>query len=108
MWFYCVLIIVVATIGKFGGSTLAARMTGLPWRDATAIGILMNTRGLIELIVLNIGLDLGIIPPALFTMMVLMALFTTLITTPLLHVVYPKPARVWRGSFVPVDNGVPE
>lgn len=89
-WLLCGLVIVVACLGKFGGSTVAARLTGLGWRDATAIGVLMNTRGLMELIVLNIGLDLGVISPTLFTMMVLMALVTTFMTTPILHVVYPQ------------------
>lgn len=88
-WLLCGLIIVVACLGKFGGSLLAARWTGLGWREASALGILMNTRGLMELIVLNIGLELGVISPKLFTMMVLMALFTTFITTPLLQWVYP-------------------
>lgn len=88
-WLLCALIILVACLGKFGGSVLAARWTGLGWREASALGILMNTRGLMELIVLNIGLELGVISPKLFTMMVLMALFTTFITTPLLQLVYP-------------------
>src|SRR5947209_8984866 len=79
------MIIVVATLGKFGGSALAARLTGLGWREACALGVLMNTRGLMELIVLNIGLDLGVISPPLFAMMVLMALVTTMATTPVLH-----------------------
>jgi len=83
------LLILIATLGKFGGSTLAARCTGLGWREASAIGILMNTRGLVELIVLNIGLDLGVISPTLFTMLVLMALVTTFATTPMLRWVYP-------------------
>ena len=84
-WLMCILITVVATVGKFGGSLVAARLTGMPLRDAAALGILMNTRGLMELIVLNIGLDLGVISPTLFTMMVLMALGTTMATTPLLE-----------------------
>ena len=84
-WLICLLIIVAATVGKFGGATISARFTGLGWRDASALGILMNTRGLMELIVLNIGLDLKIISPTLFAMMVLMALVTTTATTPLLH-----------------------
>ena len=84
MWAKTVLIITVAVAGKLGGSALAARATGMTWRDAGAIGALMNTRGLMELVVLNIGLDIGVIPPALFTMMVLMALVTTFMTTPLL------------------------
>jgi Kef-type K+ transport system membrane component KefB len=60
----------------------------LPWRTAGALGVLMNTRGLMELIALNTGLELGVITPTLFTMMVLMALATTLATTPILHFVY--------------------
>lgn len=92
-WLQCALIIAVACLGKFGGSYLAARWTGLGWREATALGLLMNTRGLMELIVLNIGLDLGVISPTLFTMMVLMALVTTFMTTPLLQRVYPPDTR---------------
>lgn len=88
-WWMCGLIITVACVGKFGGSTLAARFTGLRWREASALGILMNTRGLMELIVLNLGLDIGVISPTLFTMMVIMALFTTFMTTPLLQWIYP-------------------
>jgi K+:H+ antiporter len=84
-WLVCALIVIVATAGKFGGTLAAARLTGLPWRAAAGLGILMNTRGLMELIVLNIGLDFGVISPTLFTMMVLMALATTLATTPIVH-----------------------
>ena len=87
MWLTCAVLIVVATAGKFGGTLLAARITGHDWRRSTELGLLMNTRGLMELIVLNVGLDLGIISPALFTMMVLMALVTTMATTPLLTAV---------------------
>ena len=83
-WLWCLAIILVACLGKFGGSAIAARWTGMGWRDAAALGILMNTRGLVELIVLNIGLDLGVLSPALFTMLVLMALVTTFMTTPIL------------------------
>ena len=93
LWFYCGLIIIVAIAGKFGGSMLSARMTGMSWREAGALGILMNTRGLIELVVLNIGLDIGVISPALFTMMVIMALATTFMTTPLLEWLYLAPLR---------------
>ncbi len=82
-------IILIATLGKFGGSAIAARITGLRWREACAIGVLMNTRGLMELIVLNIALDLGVISPTLFTMLVLMALATTFATTPVLAWIYP-------------------
>ena len=81
-WLLCLLIVAVATAGKFGGTAVAARLTGVPWRDSAALGILMNTRGLVELIVLNIGLDLGVITPRLFTMLVVMALVTTMMTSP--------------------------
>jgi Kef-type K+ transport system membrane component KefB len=86
-WFICAGIIVVATVGKFGGTWLSARLTGVPGREASILGVLMNTRGLMELVVLNIGLDLGIITPTLFAMMVVMALVTTLATTPLLGLI---------------------
>lgn len=92
-WLICGLIILVATIGKFGGSLVAARLTGLRWREAAALGILMNTRGLMELIVLNIGLDLGVISPTLFSMMVLMALATTMITSPVLRIILRQPGQ---------------
>jgi len=83
-WLICLLIIVIASLGKFGCTLAAARLSGLDWKTGSALGILMNTRGLMELIVLNVGLDLGVISPTLFAMMVLMALATTLATTPLL------------------------
>ncbi|HTE54629.1 MAG TPA: cation:proton antiporter [Kofleriaceae bacterium] len=89
-WITCGAIIALACAGKFGGSAIAARLTGLTWRESGALGVLMNTRGLMELIVLNIGLDLGVISPTVFSMMVLMALFTTFITTPILEKVYPQ------------------
>jgi Kef-type K+ transport system membrane component KefB len=90
-WWLCGLIVVVATGGKFGGTVVAARLTGLHWRQAAALGTLMNTRGLMELIVLNIGLDLKVISPTLFAMMVLMALATTLATAPVLQILMPSP-----------------
>lgn len=83
-WLLCWLIILVACLGKFGGSAIAARISGLPWRDSSALGILMNTRGLVELIVLNVGLDFGVISPTLFAMLVIMALVTTFATSPIL------------------------
>ena len=88
MWGYVLLIIVVAVAGKLGGCTIAARLSGMPWREATALGILMNTRGLMELVVLNIGLDIGVIGPELYAMMVVMAIVTTFLTTPLLSLVF--------------------
>jgi Kef-type K+ transport system membrane component KefB len=83
-WWWCAAIIVIATAGKWGGTTAAARLLGLDWRTSGALGILMNTRGLVELIVLNIGLDLGVVTPRLFTMLVLMAIVTTMMTSPIL------------------------
>jgi Kef-type K+ transport system membrane component KefB len=90
-WLACAAIIVLATAGKLGGTAAAARLTGLGWREAAGLGVLMNTRGLMELIVLNIGLDLKVISPALFAMMVLMALVTTLATGPLLQLLRLSP-----------------
>ncbi|MGD0364074.1 MAG: cation:proton antiporter [Bryobacteraceae bacterium] len=89
IWLYSALVIVVAITGKLGGSMFAARLSGMAWREAGALGILMNTRGLMELVILNIGLDIGVISPAMFSIMVLMALVTTFMTTPLLEWVYP-------------------
>ena len=96
MWGWCALVVGVAVAGKFGGSAVAARLTGMRWREAAAIGTLMNTRGLMELVILNIGLDIGVISPAVFAMMVLMALATTFMTSPLLELVYP--ARLIRDA----------
>jgi Kef-type K+ transport system membrane component KefB len=84
-WLVCAAIIGVATAGKFGGTLVAARLTGLDWRTSAALGALMNTRGLMGLVVLNIGLDMGVLSPALFAMMVLMALATTLAAGPVLR-----------------------
>jgi len=78
-------VIAVATIGKLGGSTLASRFMGQPWRDALMIGTLMNTRGLVEVVAVNIAYDLGIITQPMFTIMILMALVTTAATSPLLR-----------------------
>jgi Kef-type K+ transport system membrane component KefB len=86
-WGFTALIVLVATLGKFGGSAVAARLAGISWRDSTALGILMNTRGLMELIVLNVGLDMGVLSPTLFAMLVIMALVTTFATTPILSLV---------------------
>ncbi|MES2775872.1 MAG: cation:proton antiporter [Bacteroidota bacterium] len=80
-------VLLVAVTGKFGGSALAARMVGQSWKDSLSIGVLMNTRGLMQLIVLNIGYDLGILTPQIFAMMVLMALVTTFMTGPALDLI---------------------
>jgi Kef-type K+ transport system membrane component KefB len=84
-WLVLGAIVAVATAGKFGGVTLASRLTGSDWRFAAALGTLMNTRGLIALIVFDIGLQLGVITPTLFAMLVLTALATTLATAPVLN-----------------------
>jgi len=94
MWGYCALVLLVAVAGKLGGVSAAGRLFGLSWRDAGALGALMNARGLVELVILNVGLEIGIISPSLFTMMVIMALVTTVITTPLLEWFRPSPAPV--------------
>lgn len=100
LWAMCGVIILTAVVGKFGGSTLTAKFVGQSWKDSLSIGALMNTRGLMELIVLNIGYDLGILSPEVFAMMVLMALGTTFMTAPALdaiHYLFPdkdNPASV--------------
>ncbi len=91
LWMFCGLVLVAAIIGKFGGCTLAARANGMPMREASIVGVLMNTRALMELIVINIGYDLGIIPKSVFFMLVFMAVVTTYMTTPILR-------RLLRGS----------
>ena len=85
LWVICGLVLLTAFAGKFGGCCLAARMHGMPWREASMIGIMMNTRALMELIVVNIGFELGVIPKSVFFMLVLMAVVTTYITTPVLR-----------------------
>ncbi|WP_428414501.1 cation:proton antiporter [Methylibium sp.] len=89
-WGWCALLIGLATLGKLGGCWLAARRAGQSPAEARIIGVLMNTRGLMELIVINVGYDLGVIGRELFTMLVLMAIFSTVITTPLLRRWLPR------------------
>ena len=86
MWGYVLAIIAIAILGKLAGAALTARASGMAWKDSAALGVLMNTRGLVELVVLNAGLELGVLSPTLFTMMVMMALVTTFMTTPILAV----------------------
>ena len=90
LWLLCGLVLLVAISGKYFGTYFAARVSGIEKREASALGWLMNTRGLTELIVLNIGLSLNVISPLLFTMLVIMALVTTFMTSPLLEWTYPK------------------
>jgi len=89
-WMVCGMIIAVAVISKIGSCVIAGRSTGMPLRTATGLGVLMNARGLMELVLLTIGLQLGIITPQLFTIMFIMAIFTTAITSPLFHRVMQK------------------
>ena len=86
-WALCLGIVAIATAGKFGGTTVAGRLSGMSWRFAARLGALMNTRGLMELIALTVGLQAGIITPRLFTMMVIMAIVTTAMTGPLLALI---------------------
>jgi Kef-type K+ transport system membrane component KefB len=97
-WALCLAIIVIATAGKWGGTAIAAKLVGMDWRTSTALGILMNTRGLVELIVLNIGLDLGVLTPRLFTMLVIMAVVTTMMTSPILDRVVQSKLDERKGS----------
>lgn len=85
IWFWTVVVLLVAVAGKMIGAILASRWTGQSWRYALALGALLNTRGLVELVVLNIAYDAGVFSPTLFTMLVMMALLTTMITTPILN-----------------------
>lgn len=90
LWFLCGLVLLAATVGKLGGCTLAARWNGFSWKDSSIIGVMMNTRALMELIVINIGFELGIIPRTVFFMLVFMAIFTTYMTAPVLRRLAPE------------------
>ena len=92
-WTYAGAIIAVACLGKIGGAGVAAKISGLSLRESVSVGVLMNTRGLMELVILNVGRELGVIGDKVFAMMVVMALVTTAMTAPLLEMVYP---RRWR------------
>ena len=93
VWFWAGIVLVAAVFGKMGGAALAARWNGQTWKDAAALGALLNTRGLVELIVLNIAYNVGAFTPTLFTMLVVMALVTTMITTPILNMLGVKNAE---------------
>ena len=108
LWTDTALVLAVAMVGKGGASAVAARLTGSPWREASVLGVLLNTRGLIELVILNIGLEAGILSPLAFSMLVMMALVTTFITSPLLHLLLPandtKPVRPGSSKTAPVSS----
>ena len=103
LWAALGAVILVACASKFGATSLAARASGLPWKESLSIGLLMNTRALMALVVINIGADLGVISPAAFFWLVAMALFTTVITTPILVRAYPSPeaAEGWERPAAP-------
>lgn len=90
LWLICLLVLVIACVGKISGGTVAVRFMGESWKDSLSLGVLMNTRGLVELIVLNIGLDLGVLSPTLFAILVIMALVTTMMASPLLSLLGHK------------------
>jgi Kef-type K+ transport system membrane component KefB len=102
-WLVCGAIIAVAIAGKLGGTSLAARSTGMTWHDSLSIGALMNARGLMELIALNIGYDLGILSAEVFSMMVIMALATTIMTGPILSLI---DSRVRRKALEPTGTSI--
>ena len=90
LWAVAVVVVGLAVLGKLGGTILAARASAESWRSSVGLGLLMNTRGLTEIVILTVGRSLGVISPALFTIMVIMALVTTFMATPLLAIVYPR------------------
>ena len=85
LWLIFASILAAAMLGKLGGCAAAARLAGMSWHDSSLVGVLMNTRALMELVVINIGFDLGLIPKSVFFMLVLMAVSTTYMTAPLVR-----------------------
>ena len=103
MWLWASLVLLAAVFGKMGGAALAARWSGQSWRDAAALGALLNTRGLVELIVLNIAYTVGVFTPTLFTMLVVMALVTTMLTSPMLTLLGIRGTPKKQTGAVPVS-----
>jgi Kef-type K+ transport system membrane component KefB len=103
MWLWAALVLLAAVFGKMGGAALAARWSGQSWRDAVALGALLNTRGLVELIVLNIAYSVGAFTPTLFTMLVVMALVTTMLTAPILSLLGIRGTAKKQPGSVPVS-----
>ena len=109
MWLWAGVVLLAAVFGKMGGAALAARWTGQSWRDAIALGALLNTRGLVELVVLNIAYTVDAFTPTLFTMLVVMALVTTMLTAPILTLLGIRGTARKQPGSVPVsvaDSGV--
>ncbi len=102
LWIALLAVIAVACVSKFGATAAAARISGLGWKESLSIGLLMNTRALMALVVINVGADLGVVSPAAFFWLVAMALFTTVITTPILKRAYPSPEAI---SWTPEAPG---
>jgi Kef-type K+ transport system membrane component KefB len=100
MWLWAGIVLVAAVAGKMGGAIIAARWNGQSWRDAGALGALLNTRGLVELIVLNIAYNAGVFSPTLFTMLVVMALVTTMLTSPILRLLKIQDGHETSGELV--------
>jgi Kef-type K+ transport system membrane component KefB len=103
MWLWAGIVLLAAVFGKMGGAVAAARWTGQSWRDAIALGALLNTRGLVELIVLNIAYTVGAFTPTLFTMLVVMALVTTMLTAPLLTLLGIRGTAKKQSGSIPVS-----
>jgi Kef-type K+ transport system membrane component KefB len=103
MWLWAGVVLCAAVFGKMGGAALAARWTGQSWRDAVALGALLNTRGLVELIVLNIAYSVGAFTPTLFTVLVVMALVTTMLTTPILSLLGIRGTAKKQPGSIPVS-----
>jgi Kef-type K+ transport system membrane component KefB len=103
MWLWAGVVLLAAVFGKMGGAALAARWTGQSWRNAVALGALLNTRGLVELIVLNIAYTVGAFTPTLFTMLVVMALVTTMLTAPILTLLGIRGSPKRQPGSVPVS-----
>lgn len=104
LWLWCLLVVAAATAGKVSGAYGGARLFGIPTAESLCIAVMMNTRALMELIVLNAGLELGVIPRPVFTMLVIMAVVTTLITTPLLRRMLPGQPGTDRGKPAPPER----
>lgn len=107
MWLICLLLFAIACLGKMLGGIFATRVAGESWKDSLAIGVLMNTRGLAELIALNIGLDLGVLSPALFAMLVIMAIITTMMLSPLLVLLGCRSEHMQSASEAAVEQVIP-
>ncbi len=104
LWWALLAVVAVSCASKFGATALVARACGLPWKESLSIGLLMNTRALMALVVINIGADMGVISPATFFWLIAMALFTTVITTPILRRAYPSPQALERWEDAVSDS----